>query len=159
MFKDDKQIGLIGEYVVWDALTKLEGVKSVVDVREDKRFQEWDVDFLVQDRDRQFTWIEAKTDFYTFYTGNVIYEVQSGNKAGCFERTKAQIVAYYVPQSGNIYLLDVEKMRELVKGNDYGLYNAAEHNIVNRVPLGDCERFGVLTRMIHTDPLPNYKEN
>lgn len=153
MFKDDVQLAIIGEFVVWDSLMDMKGTKNVHDVRHDKRFQEWDVDFLVEDINRQFTWVEVKTDWKTFTTGNVIFETESHGKVGCLERTKADYVAYFVPQSGNIYMCDMEALRRCVKKFDYPVRAMGDDTHGMIVPLGDLERFGVVQRMIKTTPL------
>lgn len=153
MFKDDKQLAIIGEFAVWNALCDLKCVKSVIDVREDKRFQEWDVDLLIEDEDRQFHGVEVKTDWKTYETGNVIYETESFGKVGCLERTKADYVAYFVPQSGNIYLCETNALRKCVKSGGYPAKPLAERNLGIIVPLGDLERFGVVKMMIQTPPL------
>ena len=153
MFWDDLTRGMVGEFVVFDALNKLPQIKQVIDVRDDKYFQSVDVDFLVQDRDRQFTWLEVKTDYKTFTTGNVIYEVSTSGNVGCLEKTKASVVAYYIPQSGNIYLCNTEALRRCVKNNDYRCCEMGQNGMAYIVPLGDLERYGVVKQTIKTDPL------
>lgn len=153
-FEQDKELAVIGEFVVWNALTKMKSIKEVLDVREDKRFQDWDVDLLVKDSDMQVYMVEVKTDWMTFTTGNVIYEAESNGNTGCLERTRADVIAYFVPQSGNIYLLRSDKLRNLVRECGYPLVDMARTNRGYKVPLSDCERFGVLMSMIQTEPLP-----
>jgi len=58
-FEQDKQLAIIGEFVVWNALTKMKSIKEVFDVREDKRFQDWDVDLLIKDSDMQVHMVEV----------------------------------------------------------------------------------------------------
>ena len=158
MFKDDTQLAIIGEFAVSNALMNLEGIKQVIDVRFDKRFQEWDIDFLIEDTNRQFHGVEVKTDWMTFETGNVVFETQSFGKVGCLERSKADYVVYYVPQSGNIYVCNMEALRKCVKHWNYPTKPMAEQNLGIIVPLGDLERFGVVKRMISTTPFPISKK-
>lgn len=153
MFWDDVTRGTIGEFVVFDALCKLPTVKQVIDVRDDSYFQSVDVDFLVQDRNRQFTWLEVKTDYKTFTTGNVIYEVSTSGNIGCLEKTKASVIAIYVPQSGNIYMCNTDAFRRCVKTGDYCFTDMGHHSKGYVVPLADLERFGVVSQMIKTNPL------
>lgn len=161
MFKDDKQLAIIGEFVVWNALQDLKDVKKVIDVREDRRFQEWDVDLLIENDERQFFGIEVKTDWKTFETGNVIFETESFGKIGCLERTKADYVAFFVPQSGNIYLCDTKELKKCAKSGNYPTKPMGQETLGIIVPLGDLERFGVVKQTIRTTPLPieRKKEN
>ena len=153
MFNDDVQLAVIGEFVVCNALLEMRGTRQVHDVRYDKRFQEWDVDFLVEDANRQFTWLEVKTDWKTFTTGNVIFETESNGNPGCLERTKADYVAYFVPQSGNIYMCNTEALRRCVRKFDYPVRPMGDNARGMIVPLGDLERLGVVQKMIKTTPL------
>lgn len=154
MFKDDAQLAIIGEYVVLCALLDFHGIKNAFDVRHDKRFQEWDVDFLILDRNLQVTWLEVKTDMAAYRTGNFFYETESHGKTGCLERTKADCIAFFVPQSGNIYLCNTEALRRCVRTHSYRLIDAGDESKGYLIPIGDLERFSVITRMIQTEPLP-----
>ena len=153
MFWDDVIRGTIGEFVVFNAIWKLDSVKQVIDVRDDLFFQSVDVDFLVCDKNRQYTWLEVKTDYKTYETGNVIYELTTNGNPGCLEKTRASVIAFYVPQSGNIYLCKTDALRRCVRNNDYPLKEMGQCSKGYIVPLGDLERFGVVIRMIKTPPL------
>ena len=152
MFKDDVQLAIIGEFAVWGALMDFKGIKTVFDVRKDKTFQEWDVDFLVMDSNQQISWVEVKTDWVTHKTGNIFYEFESFGKVGCLEKTKANVIAYFVPQSGNIYLLDTKALRRCVHTYNYPV-KTLENSKGYLVPIGDLERFSVQIRRIETTPL------
>ena len=111
MFNESLKEGETGEHVVWNLLNNLNGVRSMVDVRKDKYYQSVDIDFLMEDYKRQFTPIEVKTDFKAHKTGNIAYEVQTSGSLGCFEKTKAKYVMYYVPADKTVYWIDVIAMR------------------------------------------------
>lgn len=111
MFSESLKEGESGEHVVWNLLQKSEKVRSVVDVRQDKKFQAQDIDFLIENINRQFTPIEVKTDFKAHETGNIAYELSTSGHLGCFEKTKATYIFYYIPASRVVHMIDVVAMR------------------------------------------------
>jgi len=111
MFSESLKEGESGEHVVWNILSKSTTVRSIVDVRQDKNFQEQDIDFLVENDKRQFTPIEVKTDFKAQDTGNIVYEVSTSGHIGCFEKTKAAYIYYYIPAKKVVYMIDVKAFR------------------------------------------------
>lgn len=142
--------GVIGEAIVWDFFTKNKGIRNIVDVRDDKFFQSVDVDFLFEDTNRQYSWVEVKTDYRAHESGNFVYEVESGSTMhtqGCFEKTKASIIAYYVPYSGHIYLIDVLKLRNFVRKTDLRSVRMGENATGYLLPISELERSGVILGM------------
>lgn len=125
-FSESIRYGEFGEHAIWNLLNKMKRTRSVIDVRLDKGFQDKDVDFLVEDIDRQFTFIEVKTDYKAQDTGNLVYEISTSGNIGCFEKTQATYIIYYLPKTQTAYFLNVSKLRNYVK-------------TVNpkRVPMGD----------------------
>lgn len=113
-FQRSLKEGGYGEHTVWNLFNKLPKVRSVVDVREDKNFQEQDIDFLVESDKRQFFSVEVKTDFKAHDTGNIVYEVTTSGNIGCFEKTQAKFIAYFIPESEEVHLIDVKRFREYV---------------------------------------------
>lgn len=111
MFSEDLKEGGYGEHAIWNLFIKQPWVKSVVDVRDDKDFQEKDIDFLIEDKNRQFTPIEVKTDFQAHETGNIVYEVSTNNNIGCFEKTQAKYIMYYIPKSRVAHMINVIELR------------------------------------------------
>ena len=111
MFAESLKHGESGEHAVWNLLNKQKSVRSVVDVREDKNYQEQDIDFLVENFNRQFTPVEVKTDFKAHETGNIVYELSTSGNIGCFEKTKAKYIMYYIPGEKTVYMIDVVEMR------------------------------------------------
>lgn len=114
MFDKDLKDGEIGEHVVWNLLQKSSKVRNIVDVRQDKVFQSQDIDFFVENFDRQFTPIEVKTDFKAHETGNIVYEISTSGHLGCFEKTKAAYIYYYIPVSKIVYMIDVVALRTYI---------------------------------------------
>lgn len=113
-FEDDMKNGGYGEHAVWNLLMNQSWVRSVVDVRSDKNFQEKDIDFLVEDVKRQFTPIEVKTDYKAQDTGNLVYEVTTSGHIGCFEKTQAKYIAYFIPGNETVHLVDTVALRTYI---------------------------------------------
>lgn len=114
-FSESIRYGEFGEHAIWNLLNKMKRTRSVVDVRKDKNFQEQDIDFLVEDLDRQFTPVEVKTDYKAQETGNLVYELSTSGNIGCFEKTQARYIIYYLPRIETAYFVEVSKLREFVK--------------------------------------------
>ena len=114
MFSQSLLEGESGEHVIWNLLMKSKDVRSVVDVRQDKNFQEMDIDFLVENGERQFTPIEVKTDFKAQDTGNIVYELSTNGQIGCFQKTKARYIYYYIPAIKTAYMIDVKDLRTYI---------------------------------------------
>lgn len=114
MFSESLKEGESGEHVVWNILQKQSNIRNVVDVRMDKKFQEKDIDFLVENMNRQFTSIEVKTDFKAQETGNLVYELSTSNNIGCFEKTQAEYIMYYIPAEKVVHMIDVIALRTYI---------------------------------------------
>lgn len=155
MFKDELQFGEIGEFVVWNLLQREKQTRQIFDVRDDKRFRQFDVDFLVEDYGRNITWVEVKTDQVAYRTGNLVYETEYNGKIGAFEKTKADYIAYYVPQSGIVYMLNVPALRKRVASGDYSIKEMGRASKGYVIPIEDLERFGVVTHEYHTTQITN----
>lgn len=143
-FADSLSMASIGEYAVWTYLNQLTSVKSLWDVREDYRFQLMDVDFLVMDAKRQVLWLEVKTDYHSQDTGNFVYEVSTSGNIGCFEKTKADTIAYYVPYSRNLYFLNVLALRNYVKTHELKKIRMGDNAEGYLLDIGDLERTDVI---------------
>lgn len=146
-FSASLEEGNIGEFVVWNLLSKLNTVKNVIDVRDDKYFQSVDVDFLVEDTDRQFTWLEVKTDFKAHETGNFVYESTTSGNIGCFEKTKASFIAYYVAESGNVYILSVKALRNYVESHELRTISMGDNATGYLLDIGELDRTKVIKQM------------
>ena len=152
-FKEDLDVGHIGEFVCWNMFQRMRGIRSVVDVRDDSYFQSVDVDFLVENINRQFIWMEVKTDLQTYRTGNIAYEAKTSGNIGCYEKTKAHYIVYYVPQSGNVYFLITSKLRLLANSGRYQLKAISKDTDGYLIPIADMEKAGVVDRMFKAEVL------
>lgn len=119
-FQKDLKVGKTGEDVVLDFLKVNGSTKNVLDVREDKLFQELDIDFIQETLYSELRKIEVKTDTLAHKTGNLAYEHTSNkyyNTLGCFEKTKADYIFYYLSEIKSVYILKVSELRNYVRLN------------------------------------------
>lgn len=148
----EKQLhdGERGELIVWNLYIKMNGVRSVVDVRDDLRFRDEDVDYLIEDAKRQFTKVEVKTDSMADRTGNFAYEVESSktyHTKGCFEKTKADFIAYYVPGLNQVFLINVPLLRDYVHGSNLKLVQMGDNALGHLIPLEELRVRGIITKV------------
>ena len=146
MFSESLKEGESGEHVVWNLLQKSNTVRSVVDVRMDKDFQEKDIDFLVENDKRQFTAIEVKTDFKAHETGNLVYELSTSRHIGCFEKTEAKYVMYYIPASKVVHMIDVVALRTYIHQTRPNEVRMGDNATGFLIPLKDLIKARVIKR-------------
>lgn len=130
--------GTVGEYITWNRFIKEPWCKQIVDVRDDAFFREMDVDFLLEDKDRQFHWLEVKTDSMTARTGNIAYEKTSNKRidsTGCFEKTRAEWIAYYVPDLQKIFLLSADALRGMANSGRFPLIDMGDNALGYLIPV------------------------
>lgn len=147
-FEKDKAFGEIGESLAWNILINAESVSQVVDVRHDKSFQDEDVDFLVQRKDKSFTRVEVKTDSRAFSTGNVAYEVTTSGHVGCFAKTKANVVMYYVCDKdslkGTMYQISVKAIRNYINSHELKLVDMGYASTGYLIPIEELKHNKVI---------------
>lgn len=119
-FQKDLNTGSIGEEVALNLLKNDSNTLSVIDVREEKLFQKLDVDFIQELIGGGFRMIEVKTDTQAHYTKNLAYEHTSNkyyNTIGCFEKTKADYILYYLTETKEMYVIHTNSLRCYIHGN------------------------------------------
>jgi hypothetical protein len=93
-------------------LFSLEETIDVMNVEDDKAFQEFDID-LIHITNRNVVNIEVKSD--TYESGNFFFETISNatkGTQGCFMYTCADYLHYYFVKSSTIYILPMPSTRE-----------------------------------------------
>lgn len=145
-FKDSLKQGGVGEHVVWNLLMKQKGIRSVIDVRDDKKFQEADVDFLVEDYNRQFMWVEVKTDMKAHESGNIVYELTTSNHTGCFEKTKSEYIMYYLPATKVVYMIHTQSLRNYVYQQMPKVYRMGDYAEGCLLKIEDLKRANVIRK-------------
>ena len=143
-FSESLKHGGYGEHAVWNLFNKQANVRSVVDVREDKNFQEQDIDFLVENIYRQFHSVEVKTDYKAHETGNIVYEVTTSGNVGCFEKTKAKYIAYFIPHSETVHMIDVERFRKYIHSLNRQPKDMGDNASGYLIPIEDLKKHKII---------------
>ena len=157
-FLNDNEIGKIGENIFekhfyeYITLNESKGkTLKLVDVRDDKVFQELDIDYvalidnhaiddllinirsgnpkLIDERVNNIGYtFEVKTDTRTSETGNIVYEILSHNMPGCLARCYADFLIYVCLNRYNhnivdaVYSINVHKLRNWLTNNNNKKY-------------------------------------
>lgn len=130
-FNKDLTFGKSGENAIYDFLINHESTINVVDVSNDEWFQNFDIDFLHETKEG-INKIEVKTDRIADKTHNMVYEVTSNkytSSLGCFEKTEADFLFYYIINAKMLYIFYMSQLREWVNENKQNL---------KLIEIGDC---------------------
>lgn len=162
-FVRDLKFAESGENIVYNYLKNLDCTLDVLDVRYLKYFQDADIDFIhVLNNCLQPYFIEVKTDRMAHRTGNLPYEVISNykiNSMGCFEKTLATHIFFYLSVTKQLYVLDTVKLKEYVKDNEpkLKLINMGDNargyllKIVELINEGVCTDLGVISTQLNNE--------
>lgn len=113
-FLGDLEFGKIGEKRVIAKLKSYRNVVEINDISDSKRGIEDDIDLEVLYADGHKSTIEIKTDTMAHKTGNIAYEEFSHKNPGCFARTKADHIIYYLYHTGEAYVLNPDNFRVFI---------------------------------------------
>ena len=116
-FHKDNIVGQNGENIIYDYLMNHPSTDSVINVSNDTWFQQFDIDFIQVDGNGGVNKIEVKTDRLADKTGNMVYEYWSDRRTfsvGCFEKTQADYIFYYLINTKVLYIFNTQKLREWV---------------------------------------------
>lgn len=122
-FHKDNIVGQNGEYIIYNYLSNHSSTINLIDVSKDKWFQQFDIDFIQVTNDG-INKIEVKTDKIADKTGNMVYEVYSDKRfytLGCFEKTEADYIFYYLINTNILYIFDTQELREWVLEHQHNL--------------------------------------
>lgn len=118
-FAAQLKVGKIGEALAKKALQKIYPTMSILDVSDDKYYQQKGIDFLLK---RKFgrkcrpIKVDVKTDWTEQWTGNIAYEIWSniGKKEGCFITSEADYFVYVFANYDYVVLMDMQRLRAYV---------------------------------------------
>ena len=116
-FKEDIERGEIGENIIYNYFINLSNVNNVIDVRDDKKYRDIDIDFIVMFSNGEKLNIEIKTDYKAHKTRNLPYEYRSNarnNTIGCLEKTKADYVFWYIYENQKVYKMDIKSVKNFI---------------------------------------------
>lgn len=154
-FKKDLVIGDEAMQIVIQKLMALPGSISVIDVSQDLRYQDLDVDLLwVREHENReiVTRVEVKGD--TYPERNFFLEAWSNlerGTPGCLVKSQSDYIYYYFMQTGNGYLLETSDLRTFMFAHpDY--HNPEKHKkITNTVRKGiTFTSMGIATNIAQT---------
>lgn len=123
-FHSDNEIGNKGENAIFNFLSTYPSTTAIIDVTKDAWFQQFDIDFLWQDIEYNIFKIEVKTDTLADKTGNMVYEIWSDKRfytLGCFEKTEADYIFYYLINTNILYIFNTQKLRKWVLEHQHNL--------------------------------------
>ena len=100
-FKGDLRFGKLCEDIIRRFLLHYVDVDDVRDISNSNRGIKDDIDFEIVYSDAH-------------RTGNIAYEELSHKNPGCFARTKADHIIYYLTETGVAYVLNPHKLRAFV---------------------------------------------
>lgn len=121
IFAGSLKRGELGEEVFLSSFAGMKNVKKVYDVRHSDKYQDMDIDFALDLRqkskliDSTSISVELKTD-YTVHN-NLYYEKYSCYElrtAGCMEKTKSDLLIYYYIRKNFFYVLKTDTFRDWV---------------------------------------------
>ena len=152
MFNSDVQVGNKGENIIYDYLMNHPSTDSVVNVSNDKWFQQFDIDFIQIDGDGGVNKIEVKTARLADKTGNMVYEVWSDKRfysKGCFEKTEADYIFYYLINTNILYIFDTQGLREWVLEHQHNLklVDMGDYALGYIIPLNDLKEISIKERL------------
>lgn len=124
IFTGSLKRGEVGEEIFISSLAGSKTVKKVYDTRRSAKYQDADVDFIVDLSQKSMlsrltgstrVAVELKTDYTTYQ--NIYYEKSSCyelHTAGCMEKTKSDVLIYYYIRKNFFYLLKTDTFRNWV---------------------------------------------
>lgn len=121
-FKEDLEVGALGEEACLKLFKRFKDIASVIDVRNDDYWRYNDVDFIFVRHNGEQIKVEVKTDTYT--TGRMVYELESNSLAnpptpGWTVKTACDWVVYYFSTAHKLYILKMPELRAWVDANKY----------------------------------------
>ena len=152
MFNTDIQVGNKGENIIYDYLMNHPSTDNVMDVSKSWWFQQFDIDFIQIDKNGSVNKIEVKTDRMADKTGNMVYEIYSDRRTcsqGCFEKTQADYILYYLINTKVLYIFDTQELREWVHKHKNELWQTCmgDFAIGYVIPLNDLKNIYIKERL------------
>lgn len=111
--------GRTGEVDIINHL-KNNGCYGIIDLSDNKEYQSYDIDLVYFNKYGKLISAEIKTDYLAHKTGNIIYEKYSSKSImsdGCFEKTKAMYIFYYIYHTNQLYIFNTISLRNYVNNH------------------------------------------
>ena len=151
MFNSDVEFGGKGEGIIYNYLLSHPSTVNVIDVTDDKWFQQFDIDFI-HVTDDGVNKIEVKTDRMADKTGNMVYELYSDRRTltkGCFQKTHADYIFYYLINTKVLYIFRTQELREWVYEHKNELWQTymGDFAIGYVIPLNDLKNIYIKEKL------------
>lgn len=151
-FHTDNEISNKGEEIIYNYLWKHKSTLKVIDVTKDKWFQQFDIDFIQVDCNGGVNKIEVKTDRLADKTGNMVYEIWSDRRIyakGCFEKTEADYIFYYLINTKVLYIFNTQELRTWVNKHENELWQTymGDFAIGYVIPLNDLKEISIKIKL------------
>ena len=151
-FRTDNEIGNKGENAIFNFLSTYPSTTAIIDVTKDEWFQQFDIDFIWQDTEYNIFKIEVKTDTLADKTGNMVYEIWSDKRThskGCFEKTEADYIFYYLINTKVLYIFNTQELRTWVNEHENELWQTymGDFAIGYVIPLNDLKEISIKERL------------
>lgn len=117
-FQKSLLIGKNGEDIVEKLIMQTPSTFDYIDVRNNQKYRDMDIDYLVLKYDGTYSKIEIKTDTHT--SGNLFYETISSvetDSIGCMLKTKCDKLVYLFINLDLFYIFDMWLFRNWVTAN------------------------------------------
>jgi hypothetical protein len=114
-FAEDLQDGKKAEELVRFKLSQTGKFEAIWDCSDDKYFQSKDIDILALKPDGGIAKIEVKADRQAHRTGNLAWEQKTSGNIGCFAKTEADYIMYYVVGNGELYIFQPKELRRYIE--------------------------------------------
>lgn len=127
IFTSSLKRGELGEEIFLSSFAGMRAVKAVYDARHSAKYQDMDIDFLIDLKQKNEpsglaalagstrVSVELKTDYTIhpnlYYEKYSCYELQT---AGCMEKTKSDVLIYYYIKKNVFYVLKTDSFRDWV---------------------------------------------
>ena len=151
-FHSDNEIGNKGENIIFNYLLNHPSTINLIDVSKDKWFQRFDIDFIQIANNGSVNKIEVKTDRLADKTGNMVYEIWSDRRIyakGCFEKTEADYIFYYLINTKVLYIFNTQELRTWVNKHKNKLWQTCmgDFAIGYVIPLNDLKEISIKERL------------
>lgn len=151
-FHSDNEIGNKGENIIFNYLLNHPSTINLIDVSKDKWFQRFDIDFIQIANNGSVNKIEVKTDRLADKTGNMVYEIWSDRRIyakGCFEKTEADYIFYYLINTKVLYIFNTQELRTWVNEHKNKLWQTCmgDFAIGYVIPLNDLKEISIKERL------------
>jgi hypothetical protein len=137
-FKKDLKVGNEGEWNVGNFFSSY-GYRDI-GYNDDYK---WDL-CITNPSNNRVSYFEVKTDVYERDTGNMAIEIRYRGKPSGISHTEAEFFVYYYKNSGEMYMIKCDELRDLIKQNIKKLkvvmggdYNQSELVLLNREEYGN----------------------